>query len=457
MKKSFQRILLSLFVLCAALIPSAIFGQSVTFTGHYIELDAKTSDGKPALKIHYDANVRGCYGHTIQIGAVIYTEDGKNLTDNSGNSLFGLTSQEIHYNNANLNDRCLTIPYSKFKVYSGRNTYYYKLYAHDKITEDYLGESDYGDFEMVGKTNSNNSNNSNKKNNAPKRSASFSDVRFLGAQTSKGETAFNFFYDVNLKACNGRKVKIQVSFTDSNGNYLYGKDGKKLIWSQSIDVKSDNIKYTDQKFLLSFSQLNISSSGKTYYFQFAAFDDKTGDCLGQSEKKSLFLGNSIAFKNQRVTYDEYDNGKPVISYYCSMDYMLPEGHDVKLVCALETNQDGRRHHYPDGREMTQEEVWKNSNKSTSGSLNIVMGFDQDEINPLPGKNTYWIRIYAYDNNTGQFLGESGAFAFQAEDEGSAKSSSSSSGSTQKASSSQSSPQTTSTATKPANKKAIKTH
>lgn len=439
MQKNFRRILVSMFVLLATVTSSFVFGQTVNFTGYYIEYDAKTSDGKPAVKIHYDANVRGCYGHTISIGLVFTTEDGKYLTDSNGNKSMGLTTQEIHYDNSSLNDRSFTVPISKLKLYPGKNTYYYQLYAIDKITGDYLGESDFTDFELTGKTNSSSSNSSNNKSNTTsKRSASFSDLRVTPGSNINGDLVF--YYDVALKQCSNRKVKIQLTFKDSSGNYLYGKNNKKLIWTKTIDVKSDNIQYTDQSFTITISQLNVPSNGRNYYYQFAAYDDKTGDFLGQSDKKELPLGNSVAFSNERVTFDEYEDGKPVINYYAHMTFLLPEQHDMKLVCALETNKNGKRHHYPDGREMVSEYHWENSDKWTTGYINVLMGFDQDEINPLPGKNTYWIRIYAYDYVTGKLINQSKAFAFEAEDEGSSSTttksaSSSSSTSSSKASSS----------------------
>ena len=269
-------------------------------------------------------------------------------------------------------------------------------------------------FDMVGKSNSSN-NSSNKNTTTSKRSASFSDLRVTGSRNNEG--GFTFYYDVTLKQCSGRKVKVQLTFKDSKGNYLYGKNNKKLIWSQTFDVKSDNIKYTDQSFTLTINQLNIPSDGKNFCYQFAAYDDKTGDLLGKSENKEKHLGNALVISDERLTLDEYEDGKPVITYYFHLDYLLPEAHDLKLVCALETNQNGKRHHRADGREMIQEYVWKNKEKSVYGGLDGHMGFDHDEINPLPGKNTYWIHIYVYDANTGDLLAKSKAFAFQAEDEG----------------------------------------
>lgn len=446
-----------LLLLAGSLVSNSAFAQSVNFTGHYIEIDARTSDGKSGLRVHYDLNVRGCYGHTIQIGLVIATEDGKYLVDSQGNKGLGFTTQEIHYDNANLSDRSFTVPYSKIKLSPGKNTYYYQLYVFDKVTGDYLGESDFSAFELTGPSSSNNSGSSNKNNTntAPKRSASFSDLRVTPGTNINGDLVF--YYDVALKQCSGRKVKIQLTFKDSSGNYLYGKNNKKLIWTKTIDVKSDNIKYTDQSFTITISQLNAPSDGKGYYYQFAAFDDKTGDCLGQSEKKEQYLGNSVAFSNERVTFDEYDNGKPVINYYAHLSFLLPEMHDMKLVCALETNKNGKRHHYPDGREMVQEYDWKNTNKWTTGYIDVVMGFDQDEINPLPGKNTYWIRIYVYDLVTGKLINQSKAFAFEAEDEGATKASSSSSSSNKAVSNQSSSKSNTSTSQKSSNGRNVKMH
>lgn len=432
--------LIGLFALISA--SNLAFGQYATVTSSWIDTNGKASNGEKALVLHYNLNVVGCYGHTITVSTDFQNEEGVYLFNKNNNKLTASAIHEIHYDNSNINDQKLVIPYSKFIVPSGRNTYYYQIIVTDKVTGGYLGSSDQTDFDMTGASSSGNSGNSNKTNNNSTqktnsgRTASFSDLRFTGGYNDNGKDAFIFYYDVTTKGCSGRKVKVQLTFKDANGNYLYDKNNKKLIWSQTFDVKSANIKYTDQSLTVAVSQLNIPSDGKSYYYQFAAYDDKTGDFLGQSEKKELFLGNTVVFKNQRLTLNEFDNGKPVINYYFHLDCLLPEAHDLKLVCAVETDKNGHRHHFADGREMIQEYVWKNTKKWISGNIDGVMGFDHDEINPLPGKNTYWIRIYVYDNVTGKFLAESGALTFDAED-ASAKNKTSNSNATQKASSNQS--------------------
>jgi hypothetical protein len=286
------------------------------------------------------------------------------------------------------------------------------------VTGAFLGSSDFSDFELTGSSGSSNSNSSNSsktQKTSSSRSASFSDLRFIGGKNNKGEDAFLFYYDVNLKGCNNRKVKVQLSFKDSSGNYLYGKDNKKLIWSQSYDVKSDNIKFTDKSFALTFKQLNTPSAGKNYYYQFAAYDEKTGDLLGQSQRIEQYIGNAVVFKDQRLNLNDVEDGVSAVTYSFHLDFILPEAHDLKLVCALETDKHGRRHHFADGREMIKEHYWKNDKKWVSGYLNVCMGFDYDEINPLPGKHTYYMHIYVYDGNTGKYITESSALSFDAED------------------------------------------
>ena len=429
-RNSFILSLMCLFAFISA--SKTAMGQYATVTSDWIETNGKASNGEKALVIHYSLNVVGCYGHTITALVDFHNEEGVYLFNKNNNRLTASNNHEIHYDDSNVNDRTFVIPYSKFNIPSGRQTYYYQITITDKVTGAYLGNSDYSNFDLVGSSSSSSSSNTQKASSS--QSASFSDLRFVGGKNSKGEDAFLFYYDVTLKGCNKRKVKIQLTFKDSNGNYLYGKDNKKLIWNQTIDVKSDNVKYTDQSFALTLKQLNATSEAKNYNYQFAAYDDKTGDFLGQSQKFEQYIGNAVVFKNQRLALNDIEDGKPAINYYCYINYILPEAHDLKLVCAVETDKSGRRHHFADGSEMINEYYYKNENKWVSGYLDLRMGFDHDEINPLPGKHTYYVRIYVYDGNTGKYLGESGALSFDAED-ASNRNSSSNSRSTQQTSSS----------------------
>ena len=161
--------------------------------------------------------------------------------------------------------------------------------------------------------------------------------------------------------------------------------------------------------------MNTPSAGKNYYYQFAAYDEKTGDLLGQSQRIEQYIGNAVVFKDQRLNLNDVEDGVSAVTYSFHLDFILPEAHDLKLVCALETDKHGRRHHFADGREMIKEHYWKNDKKWVSGYLNVCMGFDYDEINPLPGKHTYYMHIYVYDGNTGKYITESSALSFDAED------------------------------------------
>ena len=413
------------FILCLmcffALISASnnAMGQYANVTSSWIDKNGKSSNGEKALVIHYSLNVVGCYGHTITASVDLQNEEGVFLFNKNHNKLTASNNHEIHYDDSNVNDRTLVIPYSKFNIPSGRNTYYYQIIVNDKVTGAFLGSSDFSDFELTGSSGSSNSNSSNSsktQKTSSSRSASFSDLRFIGGKNNKGEDAFLFYYDVNLKGCNNRKVKVQLSFKDSSGNYLYGKDNKKLIWSQSYDVKSDNIKFTDKSFALTFKQLNTPSAGKNYYYQFAKKKKKTGDLLGQSQRIEQYIGNAVVFKDQRLNLNDVEDWVSAVTYSFHLDFILPEAHDLKLVCALETDKHGRRHHFADGREMIKEHYWKNDKKWVSGYLNVCMGFDYDEINPLPGKHTYYMHIYVYDGNTGKYITESSALSFDAEDE-----------------------------------------
>jgi len=414
------------YILCLVCLVAMVcfsrvaIGQTVTFSNTHIETNAKTSDGKSALKVHYDANVKGCYGHTIKIGLSITAGNGTHIVDSEENKGVGFTTQEIHYDNSNLSDRSIIVPYSKFKVYSGTNTYYYQLFAVDKVTGDYLGESYLTAFDMVGKSNSNSNSNSGNKTNKSTQSASFSDLRVSKTTNNKGEEAVKYFFDITLEGCRGRIVNVNLNFVDGNGNYLYGKDGKKLYWTKTFNkIDSDKVKYTDQTFLIALNALQ-DPYGQSYYYQLTAHDKTSGNQLGKSEKKSLYWGEVAVVSGERMVTENSKDGSQ-LSYvlYYRLTYSLPKASNLRFVYGIcDDPHCSKPHKDKNGNAVVQEYIWKNEEKRTCSYLDIKMGFDHDEINAQPGTHVYYLSITVLDERTGKILCQTGPWKFYANGDGS---------------------------------------
>lgn len=417
MKNKFHKFLgIALFIL-VSWIPQAVFGQSATFTYHWIDINGKTSNGEKALVIHYDLNVQGYYGHSVSVTLELKDEVGDFLLNKDKKKLKASTTHDVHYDNSTFDDRTMAIPYSKFNVPSGKNTYYYRLTCADKVTGSAIGRSDFTKFEMTGASSSGNS---GKKNTTPKQSVTFSDLRSNKTTTDKGADAIKYFFDVTLTGCRGRTVNVNLNFTDANGNYLYDKEGKKLYWTKTYsNITSDNIKYTDQSFTIALNKLK-NPYGQKYYFNYTAHDKTSGNLLGSSEKQSQYWGPEAACHNAIFMTEKSDDGKQLVyNLHYQLYYSLPEASDLIFAHAIYEDSDYLVYHRDkNGKELIQQTTWKNTDKQTLGYLNVVSGFEHDEINAPNGIRDFYLRIMVFDAKTKNLLAESGPWLFYASGDGS---------------------------------------
>lgn len=134
-----------------------------------------------------------------------------------------------------------------------------------------------------------------------------------------------------------------------------------------------------------------------------------------------FLATSITCEAQRVMFwktalrtDQLDNStnRQMIQYFYTLVVDHAQGHTVVPYIAIEL-ENGNFHKFAGGEDILA------AGNELSCSYQTTHFYDQwqavylDALNPLPGTNTYYVRIYVYDSTINQWIGKSDALAFKA--------------------------------------------
>ena len=122
------------------------------------------------------------------------------------------------------------------------------------------------------------------------------------------------------------------------------------------------------------------------------------------------FAQSVNFSNIRLEHNVPDNnGRQMLKFNFTVTVDGCLNHKVKFYMYVETPQN-QRHRFPNGNEM----VWSSNVfeiKYRSSTLSSWLGIYNDQLNPLPGTNTYHTYIMARDETTGRWLGSSSYLDF----------------------------------------------
>lgn len=134
-----------------------------------------------------------------------------------------------------------------------------------------------------------------------------------------------------------------------------------------------------------------------------------------------FLATPITSEAQRVMFwmtslrtDQLDNStnRQMIQYFYTLIVDHAQGHTVVPYIAIEL-ENGNFHKFASGEDIIA------AGNELSCPYQTTHFYDQwqavylDALNPLPGTNTYYVRIYVYDTTIKQWIGKSDALAFKA--------------------------------------------
>lgn len=148
-----------------------------------------------------------------------------------------------------------------------------------------------------------------------------------------------------------------------------------------------------------------------------------------SSWNSVFA-QSVTFSDIRLEHNVPDNnGRNMLQFHYSVTVTGCQGHDVRIYMWVDIPQ-GVTHYYADGNKMISQSDILHCPWETTNFQNGWIGIYNDQLNPKPGKNTYYTRLGAWDETLGKYIGWSDFLSF--ENTGSEKSVASSGGSSSKA-------------------------
>lgn len=97
------------------------------------------------------------------------------------------------------------------------------------------------------------------------------------------------------------------------------------------------------------------------------------------------------------------DGKKMIQMHVSMKATDCYGHQLRAYMFVDIPK-GTGHHFANGKKMiTSRPLYCNSNNC---NLNYWLGFFNNDLNPLPGKRTYYTRILVKDESLNRWIGSS---------------------------------------------------
>ena len=125
------------------------------------------------------------------------------------------------------------------------------------------------------------------------------------------------------------------------------------------------------------------------------------------------FAQSVTFSDLRLEHNVPDNyGRRMLQFHYNMTVTGCQGHNVKAYMFVDIPQ-GTGHRFANGNNMV---VSSNSLYCKWGSTTTTgdwwVGIYNDQLNPLPGKNTYYTRLWVKDENTGKWIGCSDFLSFE---------------------------------------------
>jgi hypothetical protein len=130
-----------------------------------------------------------------------------------------------------------------------------------------------------------------------------------------------------------------------------------------------------------------------------------------SSWNSVFA-QSVTFSDLRLEHNAPDNsGRNMLQFHYSVTVTGCQGHDVRLYMWVDIPQ-GVTHYYADGNKMISQSNNLHCSWETTNFQNGWIGIYNDQLNPKPGKNTYYTRLGAWDETLGQYIGWSDFLSFE---------------------------------------------
>ena len=125
------------------------------------------------------------------------------------------------------------------------------------------------------------------------------------------------------------------------------------------------------------------------------------------------LAQSVRFSNIQLKHNVKVSGRDMLQFWYEVDVAGIKGHNIRVCMFIDIPKE-KGHIFADGRKMQRwSEVLTCIYASTHFS-NKWIGYYNDELNPLPGKNTYYTRLFVWDDTDKKWIGHSDFLSYDME-------------------------------------------
>lgn len=117
---------------------------------------------------------------------------------------------------------------------------------------------------------------------------------------------------------------------------------------------------------------------------------------------------TATFSNLRLELNSPDNnGRQMVKMHYTMNVSGALGHDVCAALCVFLDRNGTKHYFPNGTQMKSDGSklvcsWQDT--KTTGDWWV--GIYNDQLNPLPGRHTYYCQLWAWDFTAQRWIGKS---------------------------------------------------
>ena len=137
--------------------------------------------------------------------------------------------------------------------------------------------------------------------------------------------------------------------------------------------------------------------------------------LGKTlEKIGKEVITSCTISNESLRWDQTDqSGRRILQFYFDISFNGMKGKNLQVMLAIEYPQ-GTYYHYANGQYMVHSGQPFRCNDDISRLNGQWLGIYVDALNPMPGKHTYYARIYVFDADSKECVAKSSYLTFDNE-------------------------------------------
>lgn len=137
--------------------------------------------------------------------------------------------------------------------------------------------------------------------------------------------------------------------------------------------------------------------------------------LGKTlEKIGKEVITSCTISNESLRWDQTDQaGQRILQYYFDIDFYGMKGKNLQVMLAIEYPQ-GTYYRYANGQPMVYSGQPFRCNDDISSFKGQWLGIYVNALNPMPGRHTYYARIYVFDVDSKECIANSSYLTFDNE-------------------------------------------